>query len=72
MSRQFEGRTVAITGAAGGIGQWLCRFFGAQGAVIARALGAERGTVHPLVVREIDDIDAGVGKAGAILDAVFL
>ena len=35
MSRSFEGRTVAITGAAGGIGQWLCRFFGEQGATIA-------------------------------------
>ena len=35
MSGQFAGKTVAITGAAGGIGQWLCRFFGAEGAVIA-------------------------------------
>ena len=35
MSGQFEGKTVAITGAAGGIGQWLCRFFGAEGATIA-------------------------------------
>lgn len=35
MSGQFEGKTVAITGAAGGIGQWLCRFFGKEGATIA-------------------------------------
>jgi NAD(P)-dependent dehydrogenase (short-subunit alcohol dehydrogenase family) len=35
MSRQFAGKTVAITGAAGGIGQWLCRFFGREGATIA-------------------------------------
>ena len=35
MSGQFAGKTVAITGAAGGIGQWLCRFFGAEGATIA-------------------------------------
>jgi NAD(P)-dependent dehydrogenase (short-subunit alcohol dehydrogenase family) len=35
MSGQFSGQTVAITGAAGGIGQWLCRFFGAEGATIA-------------------------------------
>jgi NAD(P)-dependent dehydrogenase (short-subunit alcohol dehydrogenase family) len=35
MSQQFAGKTVAITGAAGGIGQWLCRFFGAEGATIA-------------------------------------
>ena len=31
----FAGRTIAITGAAGGVGQWLCRFFGAEGARIA-------------------------------------
>src|SRR5262245_51368683 len=35
MSGQFAGKTVAITGAAGGIGQWLCRFFGEQDARIA-------------------------------------
>ncbi len=35
MSGQFAGKTVAITGAAGGIGQWLCRFFGREGATIA-------------------------------------
>jgi NAD(P)-dependent dehydrogenase (short-subunit alcohol dehydrogenase family) len=35
MSQQFAGKTVAITGAAGGIGQCLCRFFGAEGATIA-------------------------------------
>jgi NAD(P)-dependent dehydrogenase (short-subunit alcohol dehydrogenase family) len=35
MSGQFAGNTVAITGAAGGIGQWLCRFFGTEGATIA-------------------------------------
>src|SRR6185436_11164482 len=35
MSQQFAGKTVAITGAAGGIGQWLCRFFRAEGATIA-------------------------------------
>jgi NAD(P)-dependent dehydrogenase (short-subunit alcohol dehydrogenase family) len=31
----FAGRTVAITGAAGGIGQALCRWFGEEGATIA-------------------------------------
>ena len=35
MSGQFAGKTIAITGAAGGIGQWLCRFFGEEGATIA-------------------------------------
>jgi NAD(P)-dependent dehydrogenase (short-subunit alcohol dehydrogenase family) len=31
----FKGKVVAITGAAGGIGQSLCRHFGSEGAVIA-------------------------------------
>lgn len=31
----FSGRTVAITGAAGGIGQALCRYFAGEGAAIA-------------------------------------
>lgn len=31
----FAGKLVAITGAAGGIGQSLCRFFAAEGAAIA-------------------------------------
>jgi NAD(P)-dependent dehydrogenase (short-subunit alcohol dehydrogenase family) len=31
----FKGKVVAITGAAGGIGQSLCRHFGAEGALIA-------------------------------------
>jgi len=35
MSGQFAGKTVAITCAAGGIGRWLCRFFGQEGATIA-------------------------------------
>lgn len=35
MTNQYHGQTVAITGAAGGIGQWLCRFFGSAGARIA-------------------------------------
>lgn len=35
MSGNFAGKVVAITGAAGGIGQALCRYFGAEGATIA-------------------------------------
>ena len=31
----FKGKVVAITGAAGGIGQSLCRYFAAEGAAIA-------------------------------------
>lgn len=34
MKKQFENKIVAITGAAGGIGQELCRLFGSQGATI--------------------------------------
>lgn len=69
MSGQFAGKTIAITGAAGGIGQWLCRFFGEEGAVIAAmdrshkvlelvdALGRDGITVKPAVV-EITDAPA--------------
>jgi NAD(P)-dependent dehydrogenase (short-subunit alcohol dehydrogenase family) len=35
MSAEFAGKTVAITGAAGGVGQSLCRYFAAAGATIA-------------------------------------
>jgi NAD(P)-dependent dehydrogenase (short-subunit alcohol dehydrogenase family) len=35
MDKPFAGRTIAITGAAGGIGQSLCRFLGEAGATIA-------------------------------------
>jgi NAD(P)-dependent dehydrogenase (short-subunit alcohol dehydrogenase family) len=47
MSRTFEGKTIAITGAAGGVGQWLCRFFGEEGATIAALDRSDR--VHELV-----------------------
>ena len=36
MSGAFTGKTIAITGAAGGIGQWLCRFFGEEGATFQK------------------------------------
>ncbi len=47
MSGAFTGKTIAITGAAGGIGQWLCRFFGAEGATIAALDRSDK--VHALV-----------------------
>lgn len=34
MSRMFANRTIAVTGAAGGIGQALCRHFAGEGAII--------------------------------------
>lgn len=54
MSGAFEGKTIAITGAAGGIGQWLCRFFGAEGAIIA-ALGRSD---------KVNDLVGALGKDG--------
>ena len=69
MSDAFTGKTIAITGAAGGIGQWLCRFFGAEGATIAAldrsdavhdlvdALGAD-GIVAKAATADIADADA--------------
>jgi NAD(P)-dependent dehydrogenase (short-subunit alcohol dehydrogenase family) len=47
MGQSFAGQSVAITGAAGGIGQWLCRFFGEEGATIAALDRSEK--VHALV-----------------------
>lgn len=32
----FTGKVVLVTGAAGGIGQELCRYFGARGAALAQ------------------------------------
>jgi NAD(P)-dependent dehydrogenase (short-subunit alcohol dehydrogenase family) len=69
MSGAFAGKTIAITGAAGGIGQWLCRFFGAEGATIAaldrsakvtdlvETLGKDGITVKAAVA-DISDADA--------------
>ena len=65
----FSGKTIAITGAAGGIGQALCRHFGAEGARIAaidrrdtvvefaRALTKE-GVVAEAAVADIGDARA--------------
>jgi NAD(P)-dependent dehydrogenase (short-subunit alcohol dehydrogenase family) len=69
MTGQFAGKTIAITGAAGGVGQWLCRFFGAEGATIAAldrndkvnglvdTLGADGIKVIPAVA-DIGDAEA--------------
>lgn len=72
MSKAFSGKTIAITGAAGGIGKWLCQFFGEEGATIAAldrsdkvnglrdALGKDGITVKPAVA---DIADAAAVKA---------
>jgi NAD(P)-dependent dehydrogenase (short-subunit alcohol dehydrogenase family) len=69
MTGSFAGKTIAITGAAGGIGQWLCRFFGEEGATIAAldrsdkvlglvdTLGKDGITVRPAQL-ELTDADA--------------
>lgn len=66
MNAPFAGKTVSITGAAGGIGQCLCRFFGAQGATIAaldrsesvHALAATLGEDNIKVLTAVADIES--------------
>ncbi|MEI8149809.1 MAG: SDR family NAD(P)-dependent oxidoreductase, partial [Actinomycetes bacterium] len=73
---KFAGKIVAVTGAAGGIGQELCRHFGSAGATIyaldkkdsviefASELAKAGIKAHPLVV-DIGDskaVEAGLGK----------
>lgn len=59
MSGSFAGKTIAITGAAGGIGQWLCRFFIAEGASIAALDRSDK--VHALV-------ESGLATRSAVAD----
>ncbi|MBX3580417.1 MAG: SDR family oxidoreductase [Rhizobiaceae bacterium] len=63
MSGQFSGKTVAITGAAGGIGQWLCRFFGRDGATIA---ALDRSDKVEALVRELSG--EGIQAKAALAD----
>jgi NAD(P)-dependent dehydrogenase (short-subunit alcohol dehydrogenase family) len=64
----FKGKVVAITGAAGGIGQSLCKYFDSEGAAIAaidkssalEAFAADLGIAHAI---------ADVGDASAVADA---
>jgi NAD(P)-dependent dehydrogenase (short-subunit alcohol dehydrogenase family) len=73
MTGQFAGKTIAITGAAGGVGQWLCRFFGNEGAAIAALDRNDK--VNALVdtlardgIKVIPAI-ADIGDAAAVSDA---
>jgi NAD(P)-dependent dehydrogenase (short-subunit alcohol dehydrogenase family) len=78
---EFRGKVVAITGAAGGIGRELCRYFGSEGAkiaaldrvaavmVFASELHAE-GIEAEAATADIDDADA-VGAAFASLQAAL-
>lgn len=54
MSGSFAGKTVAITGAAGGIGRWLCRYFGNEGATVAALDRSDR----------VNDLVAELGRDG--------
>jgi NAD(P)-dependent dehydrogenase (short-subunit alcohol dehydrogenase family) len=67
MSVEFRNRVVAITGAAGGIGQELCRYFAEQGAWIAALDRAEsvlqladalRAAGHNIEAAIVDIVDA--------------
>jgi NAD(P)-dependent dehydrogenase (short-subunit alcohol dehydrogenase family) len=67
MSVEFRNRVVAITGAAGGIGQELCRYFAEQGASIAALDRAEsvlqladalRAAGHKIEAAIVDIVDA--------------
>lgn len=58
----FSGRTVLITGAAGGIGQEMCHYFGARGAAIA-ALDLSDG-----VMTLSDDLGGDITMAAAVAD----
>jgi NAD(P)-dependent dehydrogenase (short-subunit alcohol dehydrogenase family) len=62
---EFPGKVVAITGAAGGIGQELCRYFGAQGAAIA---ALDRSDVVTEFAERLRD--AGITIEAAVVDIV--
>ncbi len=69
----FKGKVVAITGAAGGIGQSLCRHFAGQGAVIA---ALDKSPALPVFMAETwnDGVRAAhavidIGDSGAVADA---
>ena len=80
MSATFAGKHVAITGAAGGIGQTLCRLFGGEGATIlaidksdrvlglVEALAAEGFTAKAAIVDigSAEAVAAAFTSAGAI------
>jgi NAD(P)-dependent dehydrogenase (short-subunit alcohol dehydrogenase family) len=60
---QFKGQVVAITGASGGIGRELCRYFGGEGATIAAF------DLSPAVMAFADELrKAGIKAEAAIVD----
>ena len=61
----FEDKVVAVTGAAGGIGQELCTYFGGQGAAIAALDRSEAMTAFAAQLRR-----DGVRAESAVVDIV--
>lgn len=63
MSGAFAGKRVAVTGAAGGIGQTLCRLFGGEGATILAIDKSDR------VLKLANDLAAeGIHARAAVVD----
>lgn len=67
----FEGKVVAITGAAGGIGQSLCRYFADEGALIAAIDKSPetRAFARELANRGARGYVVDVGDTGAVSSA---
>jgi NAD(P)-dependent dehydrogenase (short-subunit alcohol dehydrogenase family) len=60
---EFDNKVVAITGAAGGIGQSMCRHFGSLGAAVAAL------DINPRVADFVDGLKAaGIDAAAAVVD----
>jgi NAD(P)-dependent dehydrogenase (short-subunit alcohol dehydrogenase family) len=60
---QFKGKVVAITGASGGIGRELCRYFGGEGATIAAF------DLSPAVMAFADELrTTGIKAEAAVVD----
>jgi len=63
MSGMFAGKTIAITGASGGIGRSLCRFFGEEGATIAAIDRSDEVLALPEALAK-----AGISVKAAVAD----
>ena len=70
---EFQGKVVAITGASGGIGQELCRYFAGEGAAIAAV--DRRDSLNPFADRlrgegvRLESAVVDIGDAAAVGEA---